>query len=605
MNKKLLMITMTFLLAVCFIAGAALSQNQKEYDYDILIKRGRVYDGSGAKDFRADVAVKDGMIVRVAKSIKGTAERTIVARGLYITPGFIDLHTHVDRGMYFPENMPCLNYLYQGVTSVVVGQCGESAWPIFEQAQDQMERWEENGIGPNAALLVGHGTVRQIVMGRENRTPEPDELEKMKALVKEAMDQGASGFSTGLIYVPGSFSETEEVIELVKVIAPYDGIYHTHIRNEAQDLILAIQEAIEIGEAAGVHVHISHFKAIGKSNWGSAKEACRLIEEAQSRGLKITADQYPYQFSNGYPYVNLVPSGAWLDKESPDRLTNRDIEDIFDHLRDDQLINLYKLVTPYYPVSESHQKFLDELPRKRLLSYITPNLMSTGNFRGAENSRERMLFMQRLNDPEAVKKIKFITKKYIESVGPESLIIGICPERKYEGKSLQAVAKMKGKSLVDTAIELHLMGTRTIPLRMGEDDIEYIMQRDYVGTGSDGTAPFYGIGLPHIRSYSTFLHKIKKYAQDRKAVTVEHVIRSQTSLPAEIMNWNDRGWIKEGYKADINVLDLKNIEIPTSISNAHHYCKGVKYLIINGQMVIANGAYTGNRPGEILKLKSQ
>ncbi len=578
--------------------------SQEKYDYDILIKRGKVYDGSGEKDFRADVAVKDGIIVKVGKNIKGTAEKTIDARGLYITPGFIDLHTHVERGMYFPENMPCLNYLYQGVISVVVGQCGQSAWPIFEQAEDQMNRWMKNGIGPNAALLVGHGTVRQIAMGREERAPEPDELEKMKMLVNQAMEQGASGFSTGLIYVPGSYSKTDEVIELVREIAPYDGIYHTHIRNEAQNLIAAVKEAIEIGETAGVRVHISHFKVMGKSNWGSVEEACRLIEEARDRGLKITADQYPYEFSNGYPYTNIVPSGAWFNTRTAERLSRGDIESVFDHLRDEQLIDLYKKVTPYFPISERHRDFLDSLPRKRLVSFITPYLMSTGDFRGPENTRERMLFKQRLNDTGEAEKIKSLTSRYIESIGADNLIVGICVDREFEGKSLQEIAEMKGKPVIDTAIELHLMGARTIPLRMSEDDIEFIMKKDYVGTGSDGTAPFYGIGLPHIRSYSTFLHKIKKYAQERKTVTVQHVIRSQTSLPAEIMKWDDRGWIKVGYRADINVLDLKNIETKTSISNAHQYCNGVKYLLINGELVIDEGEYTGARPGEVLKLKN-
>ncbi|MCP4727527.1 MAG: amidohydrolase family protein, partial [bacterium] len=299
----------------------------------------------------------------------------------------------------------------------------------------------------------------------------------------------------------------------------------------------------------------------------------------QGRGLKITADQYPYEFSNGYPYTNLIPQSIWFDSRSDERLSNNDIESIFDHLRDDQLIDLYKKVTPFYPVSEKHQKFLDSLPRKRLVNFIAPYLMSTGNFRGVENSRERALFIKRLNDPQESERIKVAILRYLTGLGPENLIIGICVERECEGKSLQEIADMKGKTIVETAIELELMGAKTIPLRMSEDDIEYAMKKDYVGTGSDGTTPFYGIGLPHIRSYSTFLHKIKKYAQERKAVSVQHVIRSQTSLAADIMNWNDRGWIKEGYKADINVLDLKNIETRTSISNAHQYCKGVKYLL--------------------------
>ncbi|MCK4760009.1 MAG: amidohydrolase family protein, partial [Candidatus Aminicenantes bacterium] len=161
--------------------------------YDVLIKNGKVFDGSLNQAVRADVAVKDGVIVKMARSIKGTAVRVINAKGLTVTPGFIDLHTHVDGGMYFPENRACLNYLKQGVTTVIVGQCGRSAWPIFEQAEDLIKRWSDEGIGPNAALLIGHGQVREIVMGMEDREPTPEEMEEMKALVQEAMEQGACG----------------------------------------------------------------------------------------------------------------------------------------------------------------------------------------------------------------------------------------------------------------------------------------------------------------------------------------------------------------------------------------------------------------------------
>jgi N-acyl-D-aspartate/D-glutamate deacylase len=181
--------------------------------------------------------------------------------------------------------------------------------------------------------------------------------------------------------------------------------------------------------------------------------------------------------------------------------------------------------------------------------------------------------------------------------------VGICVEKNLEGKSLKEVAAIKGKSIEDTAIELELMGAKCVPFQMSEDDIEYIMKKDYVGTGSDGEAPFYGIGLTHIRAYSTFLHKIKKYALERKAVSVAHVIRSQTSLPAQIMNWGDRGWIKEGYKADVVVLDLNNIKTPTSISNPHQYSSGVQYLLINGQIVLDKGQWSGKLPGQVLKLK--
>ena len=605
MKRRILSLSLIWFFTIFFLIAVSHPAQKGNIDeYDVLIKNGRVLDGSLKPAFRADIAIKDDTIVKVARSIRGKAAKVIDAKGLYVTPGFIDLHTHVDRGMYYPENRACLNYLKQGTTTIIVGQCGSSAWLIFEKAEDQMKRWEEEGIGPNAALLVGHGSVRRLVLGMEDREPTPEELEKMKALVKEAMEQGSYGLSTGLIYLPGSFGKTEEVIELVKVIAPYGGIYHTHTRNERDKLLEAVKEAIEISKKSGAPAHISHFKVMGKKNWGLVKDACTLIEEARAEGVKITADQYPYRFSSGYPYRSLIPRSTWLGEEETERLKASDIEAIFDHLRDLQLIELYKKVTPYIPISERHQQFLDELTRKRLVRFVAQSLISLGDFQGPDNSRERMLFLKRMKDPEEAKKIRQEVKDYIDNlVGPENYIVGICVERNLEGKSLKQVAAMKGKSIADTAIELELMGAKCIPLQMCEEDIEYIMKKDYVGTGSDGTAPFYGIGLTHIRSYSTFLHKIKKYALQRKSVSLPHVIRSQTSLPAEVMNWDDRGWLKEGYKADIVILDLKNIKIKTAISNPHQYSEGVKYLLINGKVVLFEGKWNGNLPGKVLKLK--
>lgn len=599
-----------FLVVMFFsIQTASFSYPTESYDYDILIKNGLIIDGGLSKPVHADVAVKGDVIVKVGKSLKGNAARVVDARGLYVVPGFIDLHSHVTRerlgdGMIFRENRACLNYLVQGVTSVVAGQCGSSAWPMFEKAEDMIKLWSDEGIGLNAALLVGHASVRQIVMGMENRDPTPEELARMKALVKEAMEQGAYGLSTNLGSVPGIFAKTEEVVELVKEIAPYGGIYHTHIRNENDKLMEAVKEAIALGEKSGAATHISHFKVTGKSNWGLVKDACSLIEEARKRGLKFTADQYPYEFSSISPYKSLIPRSAWLGKDGADRLKNEDIEKIFDYLRDAELIELYKKVTPFIPLSSGHQKFLNELPRKRLVTLVAQSLISLRNFEGSGNARKRMLFLKRMEDPEEAQKIRAEVRRHIEkSVGAENYIIGICVERNLEGKLLKQAAAMKKKSIEDTAIELELMGAKCVPLQMCEEDIEYIMKKDYVGTGSDGTTPFFGIGLPHIRSYSTFLHKIKKYALERKAVSLPHVIRSQTSLPAQIMDWDDRGWIKEGYKADIAVIDIKNIRTPSSISNPHQYSRGVIHLLVNGEPVIEGGRWTGKLPGKILKLK--
>jgi N-acyl-D-aspartate/D-glutamate deacylase len=589
---------------LCLLQISLFTQTQSPPVYDVLIKNGTVYDGSLAAPLKADIAIKDDRIAKIARSIKEPAAREIEAMGLIVTPGFIDLHTHVDDGMYFPENRACLNYLLQGVTSIVAGQCGGSAWPIFEKAEDLINTWTKEGIGPNAALLVGHGQVRQIILGMENRAPTPEEMEKMKALVQEAMEQGASGLSTGLIYLPGSYSKTDEIVELAKVVAPYGAIYHSHIRNERNRLLDAIKEAIEISEKSGARAHISHFKVMGKANWGLVKQACLIIEDARAKNLKITADQYPYPFTNGYPYLPLIPRATWIGREAVDRLNSVDVQKMFEHFGDSELVELYKKVTPYYPLSERQLQFFKSLPRNRLVAFASQFLFDLSSFQGPENMRERMLFLKRMANSEEAQRIRQEVRKSIEdTLGAKNYIVGICVEKNLEGKSLEEVAAIKGKNIEDAAIELDLMGAKCIPFQMCEPDIEYIMNKDYVGTGSDGTAPPYGIGLTHIRSYSTFLHKIKKYAIDKKAISLAQAIRSQTSLPAEIMNWNDRGWIKEGYKADLALIDLKNLKLPTSISNPHQYSQGVAFLLINGQVTIDNGKWNGKLPGKILKLK--
>lgn len=580
---------------------SAWGKNASKETYDVLIKNGKVFDGSLKNAVDADIAIRGDTIVKIAKSIQGRGKNVIDARGLYISPGFIDLHTHVDRNMYFPENRAVINFLKQGVTSVVVGQCGGSAWPIVEKAEDQIRRWTEGGIGPNAALLVGHGTVRQLVMGMENRAPTPQELEEMKALVKEAMEQGAHGISTGLIYLPGRYAKTDEVAELVKVVSPYKGIYHTHIRNERDRLLDAVKEAITISRGANVPLHISHFKVMGKDNWGLVKDACALIEQAKAEGLTITADQYPYRFANGNPYRSPIPRSTWTGDSDIPRLSASDIDSIFDHLRDTQLIDLYTKITPYMPISEHHRQFLDKLPRQRLVRLVSRSLVNVGDFVGPYNARSRMLFQERMKNPDEAAKIRREVTEYIEnSVGADRFVVGMCVEKSFEEKSIKQIAELEGISIADAAIRLELMGAKIIPLQMCEEDIEYIMKKNYVGTGSDGVAPFYGIGLAHIRSYSTFLHKIKKYALERKAVSVPHVIRSQTSLPSDIMDWEDRGWIKEGYKADIAIFDLQNIKIRTSISNPHQFSEGVDYLLINGELVLNKGQWTGRLPGRVL-----
>ena len=605
---------------ISILLGPNDASSSSGFDFDLLIKNGRVFDGSLKPAFQADVAVKDGLIVKIARSIPGPAARVIDAKGFSIMPGFIDLHTHVEVGMDTLENRPCLNSLTQGVTTVIVGQCGYSPWILFEKAEDQMNRLTREGIGPNIAMLIGFGAVRRIAVGEDDRKPTADEMERMKSLVTEAMDQGAFVMSSGLEYIPGRFADTNEVVEVAKVIAPYGGIYHTHMRNEDAKLTEAIKEVIDISERAGIPANISHFKVVPKKNWGLSKEACELIEKARSRGLRITADQYPFRFAGKGADRDLIPEKIWFEKDDPNRLTKKDWLALYDHLQDSELINHYSRVTPYFPLSEKHSQFLAQLSRPRLVSlvaqtvrfpmYLRMGVVDIFEFWGIDpgDARQRAAFLKRWNDPETGKKVRREMKAFLDDAGAENIIIEVCVEQELEGKSLQQIAVRKGRPVEETAVELGLMGTKIITQEMGDADIEFIMKKDYVGTGSDSDAPFYGLGgffepAIHLRSYTTFLHKIKTYALERRVVSLEHVIRSQTSLPAQIMNLNDRGWIKEGCKADINVIDLDNIKIRATVANASRYCEGVKYLMINGKLVIDVGKWNGTLAGHVLKLK--
>jgi len=294
--------------------------------YDLVFKNARILDGTGAPWFLADVAVKDGFIAKVGK-VSGDAARVVESTGKYLAPGFIDAHSHSDQALV--ANPTADSKVMQGVTLEVIGQCGSSGAPrgtkLYKGAEEALDEvdsptWtdmasyvdllERNGVSLNVAPLVGHGTIRRQVMGSERRAPDEREMALMKDLVAQAMEQGAFGMSTGLIYVPGTYATTGEVIELARVVSKYGGLYFTHIRNEGDRLLEALEEAIRIGFEADLPVQISHFKAMGQKNWGKVKEAAGLVEEARKRGVDITADQYPY-IASSTGLGSSLPSAVW------------------------------------------------------------------------------------------------------------------------------------------------------------------------------------------------------------------------------------------------------------------------------------------------------
>ena len=261
-------------------------------NYDIIIRNGKIIDGTGNSWYYADIGIKAGKIVSIQKNIPGNAVRQVDAKGLMVAPGFIDVHAHIETSIF--ERPTADNYIYDGVTTVITGNCGGSA----DNLQQFFQRIDSAGVSINIASLVGHNTVRRLAMGEDNRLATPAEQQKMEQLVQEAMKQGAVGLSTGLIYLPGMYSNTAEVVGLAKASAAYNGVYASHIRNEENKVVDAINEAIDIGKAANMPVEISHFKVSGRSNWGRSKETLALIEQARKDGYDVTIDQYPYTASS-------------------------------------------------------------------------------------------------------------------------------------------------------------------------------------------------------------------------------------------------------------------------------------------------------------------
>ncbi len=564
-------------LAAALVAAVALwpapvaAQDAASADeaYDVLIAGGRVLDGTGNPWFYADVGIREGRIVAVGRLAGARATRTIDARGRVVAPGFIDLHSHADdgasRGGGFrdedPHRRAAPNLVAQGVTTVVVNHDGRSPWPIGEQRSFL----EANGIGPNALLLVGHGTVRRQVMGDDFRRPATAaEVERMRGLVRRAMAEGASGVSAGLEYVPGRWSTTGEVAALVEEIVPWRGVYISHERSEGQDpmwywpsqdepgpptLLDAVRETIEIGERTGATVVASHIKAKGAHYWGSSHAAIQLIERARARGVDVWADQYPYDTSGSDGGTVLIPRWA--------------------------------------------------------LGY--------DRVAGARERGERPDFAAALRDAladaaTAAQVRRDIAHEITRRGGAENVVVFDHPDTTAVGKSLAELAARWGAAPVEAAIRLQLEGDphragggRVRGFSMSERDVEAYAARPWVATATDA-----GIALPddgpavHARFYGTFPRKIRRYAIERGVLSVEDAVRSMTSLPAQILGLRDRGMVREGFAADVVVFDLDAIRDEATFVEPHRYPEGIEYVLVGGEFVVDGGTLTWKLPGVVI-----
>ena len=515
-----------FVLLAFFIASCS----EKEH-YDLIIKGAIVYDGSGQAPIEGDIAITGNKIVKIGELEGAAATRVIDAQGLAVSPGFIDMHTHLEPIMEMPL---AESHARQGATTALGGPDGGGPFP-FGSYLDSLEKLNP---GINTAFLVGHNTIRKNILGMEDRAPSDSELEEMKSQVQQAMDEGAFGISTGLKYLPGAFSEVEEVIELSKVAANSGGIYTSHLREEGLGLLEGVKEAIIIARDANIPVVLTHHKAIGVKMWGASSKTLAMVDSARNLGLDVMIDQYPYTASHTGISV-LIPAWA-MEGGAVDEFTRRT---------------------------------QDPVLRDSIKKGIIFNIL---NDRGGNDLR----------------RVQFSRVKWNTDL---------------EGKNLHDWAELEGmEPTVENGAELVIQaqingGMNAIFHAMDENDVENIMKHPMTMVGSDGRLSTPGVGHPHPRAYGTFPRVLGLYVREKQLLPLETAINKMTGMPALRLGLKDRGFIKEGYYADIVIFDPKTIKDEATFEKPHQYPTGIPYVIINGTMAVDNGTFTGTAKGMVLR----
>ncbi len=534
--------------------------------FDVLIKNGAIVDGTGNFWLKKDVGISEGKIKKVG-FIPGNGGKTIDAKGKIVSPGFIDLHTHTDMTILAYPKAEC--HVRQGVTTVVVGSCGHSLAPIvnsdnlrllknyhspllvsdfdyewdWKTFKEYYQKVEDKRISLNIAPLAGQGAIRLAVKGFDSSEASKQEMDEMKRLLQQNLEEGAFGMSTGLIYPPGSYSDTEELIEISNVLKKYGALYLTHIRNEGHRLIESLEEAIKIGEENGIAVEISHHKASGKANWGKVNATLRAMEQARRRGVEVNCDVYPY--TAGSTLINAL--------------------------------------LPIWALEGGIEKMLERMKNKETREAIRREI-AEGTVRG-----ENMIGGSGWN---GIVMGEWPSNKQYEGKTLEEILKK--KERfdePYEG-------------FLDWFLEIEGNATMIV-FQMDEDDVRTVISSPLSMIGSDSWATTPGAGgKPHPRAYGTFPRVLGKYVREEKILTLEEAIRKMTSLPAGKLGLEDRGIIKEGFWADIVIFDAVTIKDKATYENPHQYPEGIDYVIVNGQIVVEGGKQTDVRPGKVLRRTS-
>lgn len=516
-----------------WLAVAVLPANSAEAQetYDVVISGGTVVDGTGVPRFRADVGIRGNRIVRVARDtdLSGAGRKVLDARGLIVAPGFIDHHNHIQNNIH--ERPLAENFIRQGITTLLPAlHSGAQPWPLAEY----MASLE---IAPNVGFFAGHSWTRQQVLGLENRAPTPAELERMKGLVEQTMKDGALGLSTGLLYVPANYAETEEIIELAKVAARYGGLYYTHMRDEARKLLDSVREAIRIGVEAGLPVQIQHHKAMGVENWGRSRESLALVDSARAAGLDIKVDLYPYT-AGASGSVVLFPQ--WVLAGGPDAFRAR--------VTDPEM-------------RARVEREMEEWMRR--------------DWTGGDLARVQFRRIHSMPGYEGRTLADLATERGL-------------PNTEASGVQLVIELQLQG-------------GFSAIYHFMDDADVRRIMQYEHALFQTDGDPTGYGIGFPHPRSYGTFPRILGHYVRDEGVLTLEEAIRKMTSASADQIGQPEMGRIAEGMYADITVFDFARIRDKADFIDPHQFPEGVHHVVISGIPVIDNGSLTGAKPGRVLK----
>ena len=499
--------------------------------YDLILRGGRIVDGTGSPWYRADLAIKGDTIARIAPSISAPGARVIELNGLVVAPGFIDIHTHARRGIF--EVPTADNYVRQGVTTLIEGPDGGSPVPLAPFLQ----KVSATRISPNFATFIGQGSIRSEVMGEVNRAATPEELERMRGMVRQGMEDGAFGLSSGLFYVPGAFTPTAEVVELARVAGSFGGIYISHMRDEAKGVLDSVKETIAIGEQGGLPTQVTHHKVVGKKYWGRSVETLRLIDEARARGIDATIDQYPYTASSTGIGSALLPSWA----------LEGGTESTLKRLKDPATRAKIK--------AESAAIIRDERgggdPKNVVVARCDWDPTLNGMHLGAITAKRGV--------PVTIENAAETALWIVEQGGAQGIFHAI-----------------------------------------NEEDLQRILVHPATMVGSDGEIPIFGKNHPHPRSYGTFARVLGVYVRDRKLLSLETAVRKMSSLPAQRLGLSDRGVLRQGLKADIAIFDPAKVRDTATFEKPHSYAEGVTHVLVNGQVVFENGAMTDARPGQVL-----